>query len=76
MKTKRNEDKTELVTICQFQRSYNSVILDKWELKDLAELLNIIIGEENYLKRKIIGDENYLKRKIVRLVKFLNQFSN
>ena len=32
MKTKRNEDKTELVTICQFKRSYNSVILDKWEL--------------------------------------------
>lgn len=45
MEIKRDEDKIDLVTICQLlctSISYNSVMLDKLELEDLIELLNTI----------------------------------
>ena len=37
-----DESKIDLVVICQFSKFNNSVILDKLELEDLIELLNII----------------------------------
>ena len=47
MRIKRDEEKIDLVTICQSCKSYNSVILDKLEQEDLIELLNIINGDNN-----------------------------
>ena len=42
MRTKRDEDKIDAATMCQFCKSNSSVILDKLEIEDLIELLNII----------------------------------
>lgn len=42
MRVRTNEDRIGLLTICQFCKHSNSIMLDELKVEELIELLNII----------------------------------